>query len=167
MNNGNSLLLKSDFESIRNSLISEGMDEIVCKCFNQVKENIDYLNELNFGENINSLNNESCFVERSFKIKETQNLFKYCIVLLEKESSIDPHYKLILENLLFHFQNVFSPEKYEVNTNLGCQPEENWESRTPSQFSSVSSSIPTFKYTPLPAFKELEKQLLYEKNKGK
>lgn len=166
MNNGNHLLLKGDFESVRSSLINEGMDEIVCKCFNQVRENIDYLNGLNFGENANSLNNESCFVERSFKIKETQNLFKYCILLLEKESNIDPHYKLLLENLLFHFQNVFSPERYEVNKKLKYLSEENWDSKT-SQFSSVSSSIPTFKYTPLPVFKELEKQLLYEQNKGK
>lgn len=163
MNDGNCLSLKSEFENFKNSLINEGMDEIVGKCFNQVKENIDYLNELNFGENVNSLNNESEFLNRSFKIKETQYLFKYCIMLLEKENNINPHYKLLLENLLFHFQNIFSTERYEIDYGLKDQSDKNCVSKT----SSVSSFIPTSQYIPLPGFEELEKQLLYEQNQGK
>ncbi|KAJ1614933.1 hypothetical protein OIY81_88 [Cryptosporidium canis] len=165
MNNGNGLLLKRDFESVRNSLIKEGMDEMVCKCFNQVRKNIDYLNELNFGENTNSLNNESYLVERSFKIKETQNLFKYCIKLLDREGEINPHYKLLLENLLFHFQNIFSLERYEVNSNLRCIPEVNVASKISSSFSSISSIIPKFNNTHLSVCNDLEKQLLHERQK--
>ncbi|PPS98354.1 Uncharacterized protein GY17_00000693 [Cryptosporidium hominis] len=165
MNYGNCLSLKSDFENFKSSLIKEGMDEIVCKCFKQVKENIDYLKELNFGENINSLNNESCYIERDLKIKETQHLFKYCIMLLEKENNINPHYKLLFENLLFHFQNIFSLERYEVDNCLRNQLEKSSLSNT--SVSSVSSFVPTSQYMPLPDFKELEKQLLFEQNQGK
>ncbi|OII73686.1 uncharacterized protein cubi_03484 [Cryptosporidium ubiquitum] len=164
MNNGNCSLLKTEFENFKNSIINEGMDEIVGKCFNQVKENINYLNELSFEENISSLNNESEFVERNFKIKETQHLFKYCIMLLEKENNLNPHYKLLLENLLFHFQNIFSSERYEIDDSLRDQPDKNWMSKTSSHFSSISSFIPTSQYIPLPGLEELEKQLLYEQN---
>lgn len=165
MNYGNCLSLKSGFENFKSTLIKEGMDEIVCKCFKQVKENIDYLKELNFGENINSLNNESCYIERDLKIKETQHLFKYCIMLLEKENNINPHYKLLFENLLFHFQNIFSLERYEVDNCLRNQLEKNSLSNT--SVSSVSSFVHTSQYMPLPDFKELEKQLLFEQNQGK
>ncbi|KAH8583546.1 uncharacterized protein ELE39_000314 [Cryptosporidium sp. chipmunk genotype I] len=167
MNYGNCLSMNSDFEHLKSTLINEGMDEIVCKCFNQVKENIDYLKELSFGENVNSINNDSCFVERNFKIKETQHLFKYCIMLLEKESNMNPHYKLLLENLLFHFQNIFSPEKCELDAILRSQLEKNSFSNTSSYVSSISSFIPNSQYMPLPDFEELEKQLLYEQNQGK
>ncbi|KAK9170944.1 hypothetical protein CmeUKMEL1_14765 [Cryptosporidium meleagridis] len=166
MNYGNCLSLKGDFENFKSTLIKEGIDEIVCKCFKQVKENIDYLKELNYGENINSLNSESCYIERDLKIKETQHLFKYCIMLLEKENNINPHYKLLFENLLFHFQNIFSLERYEVDCCLRNQLEKNSLSNT-SCVSSVSSFVPTSQYVPLPDFKELEKQLLFEQNQGK
>ena len=153
--------LKHEFNILNDILISEGIDEIVSRCFDQVKENIHYLNKYVNEESTDSLNNNSKYIDRSFKIKETQQLFKYCILLLEKEDDIKPQYKLVLENLLDHFQCIFSsekcvnyPYKFSVNNRSNIFSKNLLLLSTDSKGSFQKSS-------------DLEEQLLHEKNKGK
>ncbi|KAF7456031.1 hypothetical protein HWI79_3421 [Cryptosporidium felis] len=156
--------LKDSFESLNKSLINEGIDSIVAKCFSQVKENINYLNSSSFEESVNSINNKSSYVNRNFKIKETQQIFKYCILLLEKENGINPHHKLLLENLLLHFQRIFSSEVNGDLYDLDHRPEKYRESSS-SSYPSFLPFLSTEYYSPLPNCDELDKQLLFEQNK--
>ncbi|KAH8740675.1 hypothetical protein FG386_002637 [Cryptosporidium ryanae] len=158
MNNENLYTcLKREFNNLNETLVNEGIDEIICRCFNQVKENINYLDDNLNEEKFDSLNSNSKYIDRTFKIRETQQLFKYCILLLEREVNIKPQYKLILENLLSHFQRIFLTEdKY-----LHRFTQKNKFSSQNSLLLSTGSQISV----PKPC--DLEEKLLHEQNKGK
>ncbi|KAK6590176.1 hypothetical protein RS030_172649 [Cryptosporidium xiaoi] len=159
MNNENLYVcLKREFNALNNNLINEGVNEIVYRCFKQVKENIDYLGDRVNEENFNSLNSNSEYIDRSFKIKETQQLFKYCILLLENEDNIKPQYKLILENLLKHFQCIFSLENSKHYAGF------NHKNKFSFQHSLILSKGTQF-LDRIPC--DLEEQLLREQSKGK